>query len=113
MAVLIRNLAFLVLAAVLELAGCFTFWMWLRRGGSWIWVAVGVASLVGFAVALTRIDSLFAGRAYAAYGGVYIAASLAWLWLVERQPPTWSDLVGAAVAVAGALIIVLGFAVRG
>jgi hypothetical protein len=39
----------------------------------------GIASLVGFALALTRVDSAFAGRAYAAYGGIYIAASLAWL----------------------------------
>jgi drug/metabolite transporter superfamily protein YnfA len=55
---------------------------------------------------LTRAESVFAGRAYAAYGGIYIAASLVWLWLVERQRPTTTDLVGAAIAVAGALLIV-------
>ena len=52
------------------------------------------------------VDAGFAGRAYAAYGGVYIAASLVWLWVVEGQRPTMTDLVGASLAVVGALIIV-------
>ena len=69
-------------------------------------VAVVIASLVGFAVALTRVDAAFAGRAYAAYGGIYIAASLVWLWLVEGQPPTGSDVLGAGIAIAGALLII-------
>ena len=63
------------------------------------------------ALALTRIDSAFAGRAYAAYGGIYIAASLGWLWMVEGQTPTRTDMVGAALAVMGALVII-GFAAR-
>jgi small multidrug resistance family-3 protein len=85
--------------------------VWLRRGAApWV-VLLGLASLVGFALALTRVDSAFAGRAYAAYGGIYIAASLAWLWVVERQVPTRSDILGAALAIAGALLII-GFAAR-
>lgn len=68
-------------------------------------------SLVAFAVVLTRADTVFAGRAYAAYGGIYIAASLGWLWIVERQRPTTADLAGAAVAILGALIII-GFGIR-
>jgi small multidrug resistance family-3 protein len=72
---------------------------------------LGIASLVGFALALTRVDSAFAGRAYAAYGGIYIAASFAWLWVVERQVPTKADVLGAALAIAGALVII-GFAAR-
>ena len=105
------NLAFFTLAAVLEIAGCFAFWLSVRRGAT-PWVSgLGVASLVGFALTLTRVDSAFAGRAYAAYGGVYIAASLAWLWVVERQVPTRTDILGAALAIAGALVVV-GFAAR-
>jgi len=105
------NVALFVLAAVLEIAGCFAFWVWVRRGAApWV-VVLGIASLVGFALALTRIDSAFAGRAYAAYGGIYIAASLAWLWVVERQAPTRADVLGAALAIAGALVII-GFAGR-
>ena len=70
---------------------------------------LGVGSLVVFAVALTRVDSVFAGRAYAAYGGIYIVASLVWLWLAEGQRPSPTDLVGAGIAIAGALVII-GFA---
>ena len=51
-----------------------------------------------------------AGRAYAAYGGVYIAASLLWLWVVEGQAPTVWDLSGAALCLAGAGIILVGAA---
>jgi small multidrug resistance family-3 protein len=100
-----------VVTAVLEIVGCFAFWVWVRRGAvPWV-VVLGTASLVGFAWPLTRVDSAFAGRAYAAYGGIYIAASLAWLWVVERQVPTRADVLGAALAIAGALVII-GFTAR-
>jgi small multidrug resistance family-3 protein len=105
------NIAVFVTAAFLEIAGCFTFWAWLRRGSSPVLAVLGVASLIGFAAVLTRADTAFAGRAYAAYGGIYIAASLFWLWGVEGQRPHVSDLVGAGIAIIGALVIV-GFAVR-
>ena len=101
-----RNLLAFATAAVLEIAGCFAFWAWLRRGAHPGVAALGVLSLVGFAAVLTRVDTMFAGRAYAAYGGIYISASLAWLWVIEGQRPTLLDLVGAAVAVAGALVII-------
>lgn len=61
-------------AALAEIAGCFAFWSWLRSGRS-AWVLVpGVASLILFAWLLTRVESPVAGRAFAAYGGVYIVA---------------------------------------
>ena len=106
-----RNVAVFAVAALLEIAGCFAFWAWLRRGVTPFIVALGIASLIGFALALTRVESVFAGRAYAAYGGIYIAASLVWLWLVEGQSPTRTDLLGAGVAIVGALVII-GFAAR-
>jgi small multidrug resistance family-3 protein len=105
------SLAVFCLAAFFEIAGCFAFWSWARRGAGFAVLFLGVASLIAFAFALTRIDSAFAGRAYAAYGGIYIAASLIWLWAVEGQPPTRADLAGAALAVAGAVVII-GFAAR-
>jgi small multidrug resistance family-3 protein len=108
---MIQNLVAFTVAAILEILGCFTFWLWLRRGTSPAVAALGILSLVGFAVTLTRVDAAFAGRAYAAYGGIYIAASLAWLWLVEGQQPTGSDMLGAGIAIIGALVIV-GLAAR-
>ena len=106
-----RNVGVFIIAAFLEIAGCFAFWAWLRRGGSPLSALAGIGSLVGFAVVLTRADGAFAGRAYAAYGGIYIAASLLWLWRIERQRPSATDLFGALLAIAGALVIV-GFSSR-
>ena len=80
------------LAAAAEIAGCFAFWAWLRLNGSALWAIPGVASLCLFA--------------YAAYGGVYIAASLVWMWLVEKSPPDRWDLAGAALCLAGAAMII-------
>ena len=95
-------------AALTEIAGCFAFWAWARLGRSLWWTLPGVASLCLFAWLLTRADAEFAGRAYAAYGGVYIAASLLWLWLVEGARPDRWDTAGALVCLAGAAIILAG-----
>lgn len=102
-----RTFAIFACAALLELAGCFAFWAWLRQGRSPWLAAIGIASLIGFAVVLTRAESAFAGRAYAAYGSVYIAASLIWLWAVEGARPDRWDLLGATICLAGGAIIVL------
>jgi small multidrug resistance family-3 protein len=94
-------------AAAAEIAGCFAFWAWLRLGKTGWWLLPGIAALIAFALLLTRADALFAGRAYAAYGGVYIAASLVWLMLVERQMPDRWDGLGALLCLVGAGIILL------
>ena len=73
-----------------------------------IWAAVGLVALLLFAVLLTRSEAAFAGRAYAAYGGVYILASLGWLWLVEGVRPDRWDLVGGALCLCGAAVILVG-----
>lgn len=106
------RIALLYLAAALaEIAGCFSFWMWLLSGRSARVLGPGVASLVLFAWLLTRVDSASAGRAYAAYGSVYIVTSLAWLWAVERVRPDRSDIAGAALCLLGAGVILFGRAV--
>lgn len=95
-------------AAIAEIAGCFSMWAWLRLDKSPWWLVPGLASLALFAYLLTLIESDFAGRAYAAYGGVYIAASLGWLWAVEGARPDRWDVLGAAVCLGGAAIILFG-----
>jgi small multidrug resistance family-3 protein len=97
-----------IVAAFAEIAGCFAFWAWLRLDRSPWWLILGMLSLALFAFMLTLVDVDFAGRAYAAYGGIYIAASLAWLWTVEGQGPDRWDLLGAGVCLLGAGIILLG-----
>jgi small multidrug resistance family-3 protein len=95
-------------AALAEIAGCFAFWAWSRLDRSPLWLAPGLVSLMLFAWLLTRVDSDAAGRAYAAYGGVYICASLIWLWAVEGVRPDRWDAGGAALCLIGTCIILLG-----
>ncbi len=94
-------------AALAEIAGCFAFWAWWRLDRGALWLLPGMLALALFAWLLAQADAAFAGRAYAAYGGVYIAASLLWLWLIEQQPPDAADLAGAALCLTGAAIILL------
>ncbi|KPF46926.1 YnfA family protein [Rhizobium sp. AAP43] len=94
-------------AALAEISGCFAFWAWLKLDRSVVWALPGLAALGLFAWLLTLVPADAAGRAFAAYGGVYIAASLIWLWLVEGQRPDRFDLAGALVCLAGAAIILL------
>jgi len=103
-----NNLLFYLGAALAEVAGCFAFWAWLRLDKSIYWLVPGVISLVIFALFLTRIETDFAGRAYAAYGGVYIASSLVWMWAVEDMRPDRWDMIGATICLFGAAIILWG-----
>jgi len=100
-----------VAAGLAEIAGCFAFWAWLKLDRSIAWLVPGVLSLALFAYLLTLVDSAAAGRAFAAYGGIYIGLSILWLWIVEGARPDRWDLAGAAVCLAGAAIIL--FAPRG
>jgi small multidrug resistance family-3 protein len=95
-------------AALAEIAGCFAFWAWLKLDKSPLWVSPGMISLAAFAWLLTLVEVEAAGRAYATYGGVYIAASLVWLWAFEGMRPDRWDLTGAAICLLGAGIILFG-----
>ncbi|SEJ29152.1 small multidrug resistance family-3 protein [Sphingomonas sp. OV641] len=95
-------------AAVAEIAGCFSFWAWLRLDRSPWWLVPGVAALCLFAYLLTLVDADHAGRTYAIYGGVYIATALVWLWLAEGVRPDRWDLTGAGICLVGAATILWG-----
>ena len=103
-----NTVAVYLAAAITEIGGCFAFWYWLRNEGPIWWSVVGTASLMIFAIILTRSEIAFAGRAYAAYGGVYIAASLLWLLVVEKVIPDRWDLLGAGMCLVGAGLILWG-----
>ena len=104
----LQPLALFLVAALLEIAGCFSFWAWLRLGRSPWLVVPGALALVLFAVVLTRVEAAFAGRAYAAYGGIYISSALLWLLFVERTVPDRWDVLGGLFCMAGALLILFG-----
>jgi small multidrug resistance family-3 protein len=95
-------------AALAEIGGCFVFWRVLRDGASPYWLGLGVLLLVSFAALLTAAGTPAAGRAFAAYGGVYVAASVAWLFAVEGVRPDRWDVLGGFVCLAGAALILAG-----
>jgi small multidrug resistance family-3 protein len=96
------------IAALAEIAGCFVFWAWWRLDRPVWWLAPGMLSLAIFAGVLALVPSDAAGRTYAAYGGIYIVASLLWLWLVEGRLPDRWDVGGGLVCLAGAALILFG-----
>ena len=104
----LTTFAFYIAAAAAEISGSFAFWAWLRLGKSALWAIPGAAMLILFAILLTRVDVVYAGRVFAAYGGVYVVSSLVWLWAVEGTRPDRWDGLGAVIILVGAAIILLG-----
>lgn len=95
-----------VVTALAEIGGCYLVFLWMRGGQSPL-LLVGAALALGLFAWLLAFHP-HAGRAYAAYGGVYVACAIAWGWLVEKQPPDRWDVIGAAVCLMGMGIIMFG-----
>ena len=103
---LARTAGLFAVTAVAEILGCYLVFLWLKQGKSAWLLAPAAASLALFAFLLT-LHPFAAGRTYAAYGCVYVALAIAWLWLVEGVRPTAWDLGGIALALTGMAVIVL------
>jgi small multidrug resistance family-3 protein len=103
---LLKTTGLFTITAMAEIVGCYLPWLVLRQGRSaWLLLPAAV-SLALFAWLLT-LHPFAAGRTYAAYGGVYIAVALGWLWVVDGVTPTRWDALGAIVALVGMAIIAL------
>ncbi|MDR3607771.1 MAG: YnfA family protein [Oligoflexia bacterium] len=102
-----RTFGIYLITACAEILGCFLPYLWLRKSGSAWLLAPAALSLAIFSWLLT-LHPTGAGRTYAAYGGVYVATAVLWLWLVEKQIPDRWDVAGAAVTLAGMAIIAFG-----
>jgi small multidrug resistance family-3 protein len=102
-----RAFALFFLTALAEIVGCYLPYLWLRKSGS-AWLLIPGALSLGVFVWLLTLHPAAAGRVYAAYGGVYVAVALLWLYRVDGMPLTRWDLAGAAVILIGAGIIVGG-----
>lgn len=105
---MIRTTLLFVLTACAEILGCYLPYLWLRHGASPWLLAPGAASLAAFTWLLTLHPELPAGRTYAAYGGVYIATAIAWLWMVDGQRPDRWDAIGAGLCLTGMAVIYFG-----
>ena len=92
--------------AVAEIVGCYLPWLVLRQGRG-LWLLVPAALSLGLFAWLLTLHPSATGRTYAAYGGVYIAAAICWLWLVDGVTPSRWDVIGAGIALLGMAVIAL------
>jgi small multidrug resistance family-3 protein len=106
--ILIQTAALFVVTALAEIVGCFLPYLWLRKDGS-IWLLVPAALSLAAFVWLLTLHPAASGRVYAAYGGVYVAAALVWLRVVDGEKLTVFDWTGAGIAVLGMAVIVFGW----
>ena len=102
----LKMIALFIMTAIAEIIGCYLPYLWLKQQGS-VWLLAPATLALLLFVWLLTLHPTAAGRVYAAYGGVYVAVALAWLWLVDGVRPTVFDVVGVAVIITGTLIIVL------
>ncbi|MCI4061319.1 YnfA family protein [Micromonospora sp. R77] len=100
-----RSILLFLLAALAEIGGAWLVWQGWRENRGLLWIAAGVVALgcYGF-VATFQPDANF-GRILAAYGGVFVAGSLAWGMVVDKFRPDRYDLVGAAICLVGVAVI--------
>ncbi|MEV4442992.1 YnfA family protein [Streptomyces sp. NPDC049577] len=107
----LKSVGLFVVAALFEIGGAWLVWQGVREHRGWLWVGAGVLALgiYGF-VATLQPDAEF-GRILAAYGGVFVAGSLAWGMAMDGYRPDWGDIMGACICLAG--IGVIMYAPRG
>lgn len=104
---LARGLGLFFATAIAELLGCYLPLLWLTGRGS-PWLLVPAAASLAIFVWLLTLHPAASGRVYAAYGAVYIATAILWLWLVDGITPGWRDVLGVALALSGAVVIASG-----
>ena len=103
--VVVRSVALFVVAAVLEIGGAWLIWQGWREHRGLLWIAGGIVALGAYGfVATFQPDPNF-GRILAAYGGIFVAGSLAWGVLVDHFKPDRYDLLGATICLLGVLVI--------
>jgi small multidrug resistance family-3 protein len=103
----VKTVALFVVTACAEIAGCYLPYLWLRKEKS-PWLLLPATGSLALFAWLLSLHPTAAGRTYAAYGGVYVATAVLWLWAVEQQRPDKWDVIGAGVALVGMAIIYFG-----
>ena len=97
---MLKSIFFFILAGLMEIAGGYLIWLWIREKWGWWAGVVGALVIVGYGVIPTLQPANF-GRVYAAYGGVFIILSILWGWLIDRVKPDASDIIGMAFCLVG------------
>lgn len=101
----IQTILLFTVTALAEITGCYLPYLWLRQGGS-IWLLIPAALSLVLFVWLLSLHPSAAGRVYAAYGAVYVAVALGWLWAVDGLRPSLWDVLGVIVTLVGMAIII-------
>lgn len=101
----VKTIALYLVTALAEIVGCYLPYLWLRQSGS-IWLLAPAALSLALFAWLLSFHPAATGRVYAAYGGVYVAVALLWLWLIDGVRPTVWDAFGATLTLTGMAIIV-------
>lgn len=103
-----KTFALFILTALAEIIGCYLPWLWLKKSGS-VWLLLPASVSLILFVWLLTLHPTASGRVYAAYGGVYVATAMIWLWLVDGVALTRTDILGAGIALLGMAVIVTGW----
>src|SRR5688572_33009703 len=100
----LRVLGLFAATALAEIVGCYLPYLWIRKAAP-VWVLFPAALSLAAFVWLLSLHPHAAGRTYAAYGGIYIAVALAWLWAIDGVRPDRWDLLGVSLSVLGMAVI--------
>jgi small multidrug resistance family-3 protein len=101
----LRSIGLFLLAAVAEIGGAWLVWQGVREHRGWLWVGAGVIALGAYGFVATLQPDTHFGRILAAYGGVFVAGSLAWGMALDGFRPDRYDVVGALVCLVGVAVI--------
>jgi small multidrug resistance family-3 protein len=108
---IVRTVGLFVVAAVAEIGGAWLIWQGVREHRGAAWVGAGIVALAGYGFVATLQEDGNFGRVLAAYGGIFVAGSLAWGVVADGFRPDRWDYVGSAVCLVGVAVIL--FAPRG
>ncbi|OZD05058.1 hypothetical protein CH275_11800 [Rhodococcus sp. 06-235-1A] len=104
----VKSVMLFAVAAVFEIGGAWLVWQGIREHRGWLWAGAGVIALGAYGfVATLQPDANF-GRILAAYGGVFVAGSMAWAMVVDGFRPDRWDITGASIALIGVGVIMYG-----
>lgn len=103
--IVLRSTLLFVIAALAEIGGAWLIWQGWREHRGLVWIAAGIIALGAYGFVATLQPDAHFGRILAAYGGVFVAGSLAWGVVVDKfQPDRW-DHLGAALCLVGVAVI--------
>ena len=101
----LRSIALFIVAAAAEISGAWLVWQGIRENRGMAWIGAGIAALAAYGFVATFQSDPHFGRVLAAYGGIFVAGSLAWGVVMDDFRPDRFDLLGAAICLTGVAVM--------